>query len=134
MSVRKREWTTGAGEKKEAWIVDYVDQQGERHIETFERKKEADAYHATVAVDVRQGVHTPETRASPLPRRRRLDQRVEATGASEPRFGNIASTSICTSCRGSAATKLANLTYAADRTRFRDELLASCRGRWPRRC
>jgi hypothetical protein len=31
MSVRKRKWTTSKGEAKEAWIVDYVDQQGERH-------------------------------------------------------------------------------------------------------
>jgi hypothetical protein len=26
-----------------AWVVDYVDQQGHRHIQTFERKKDADA-------------------------------------------------------------------------------------------
>jgi len=25
MSVRKREWVTRKGEKKEAWILDYVD-------------------------------------------------------------------------------------------------------------
>ena len=43
MSVRKREWTTRKGERREAWIVDYVDQQGDRHIQTFERKKDADA-------------------------------------------------------------------------------------------
>jgi hypothetical protein len=60
MSVRKRKWTTRAGEKKEAWVVDYVDQQNERHIQTFERKKDADEYHATVKVDVRQGIHTPQ--------------------------------------------------------------------------
>jgi integrase len=41
MSVRKRTWTTAKGEKKEAWIVDYVDQDGDRHTETFKRKKEA---------------------------------------------------------------------------------------------
>jgi integrase len=60
MSVRKRTWTTKKGEKKEAWIVDYVDQQGQRHIQTLSRKKEADELHATVKVDVRQGVHTPQ--------------------------------------------------------------------------
>jgi hypothetical protein len=43
MSVRKRKWTTRSGETKEAWIVDYS-QDGERHIETFKRKKDADAY------------------------------------------------------------------------------------------
>jgi integrase len=58
MSVRKRKWVTSKGEAKEAWIVDYIDQTGVRHLKTFERKKDADAYHATVRVDVRAGVHT----------------------------------------------------------------------------
>jgi len=58
MSVRKRTWTTAGGEKKEAWIVAYTDQDGDRHIQTFERKKDADAYHANVSVDVQKGVHT----------------------------------------------------------------------------
>jgi integrase len=58
MSVRKRVWTTRQGEQKEAWIVDYVDQQGDRHIQTFERKREADDHHASVKVDVRKGLHT----------------------------------------------------------------------------
>jgi len=58
MSVRKRTWTTAGGEKKESWIVDYTDQDGDRHIQTFERKKDADAYHANVTVDVQKGVHT----------------------------------------------------------------------------
>jgi hypothetical protein len=59
MSVRKRTWTTSKGEQREAWIVDYSDQQGERHIRTFDRKKEADAFHASVNVDVAAGIHTP---------------------------------------------------------------------------
>lgn len=63
MSVRKRSWKTKDGERKEAWIVDYTDQVGERHIQTFQRKKEADEYHASVRVDVRQGVHTPHTKS-----------------------------------------------------------------------
>src|SRR5262249_23212727 len=58
MSVRKRAWITSKGEEREAWIVDYSDQTGARHLKTFERKKEADAYHATVRVDIRAGVHT----------------------------------------------------------------------------
>jgi integrase len=63
MSVRKRTWTTSKGENKEAWIVDYADQNGERHIQTFSRKKEADEFRATVGVDVRQGVHTPQSKS-----------------------------------------------------------------------
>ena len=64
MSVRKRTWTTrskqedGTPISREAWVVDYVDQNGDRHIKSFKRKKEADAYHATVQVDVAKGVHT----------------------------------------------------------------------------
>jgi integrase len=63
MSVRKRTWTTTTGEQKEAWIVDYTDQNGQRHIKTFDRKKDADAHAATVKVDVSSGVHTPENRS-----------------------------------------------------------------------
>jgi integrase len=58
MSVRKRTWTTRLGEQKEAWIVDYSDQDGKRHIKTFDRKKDAEDYRATVKVDVKAGVHT----------------------------------------------------------------------------
>jgi integrase len=63
MSVRKRTWTTRKGEAKESWIVDYTDQAGERHIHTFSRKKDADEYHATVKVDVRQGIHTAPSKS-----------------------------------------------------------------------
>jgi integrase len=57
MSVRKRSWKTAKGEEKEAWIVDYTNQSGERHIETFEKKKEADARHDEVRQQVRHGTH-----------------------------------------------------------------------------
>jgi integrase len=63
MSVRKRKWTTQKGEAKECWIVDYVDQRGERHIQTFARKKEADEYQASVRVEVVTGVHTPQSKS-----------------------------------------------------------------------
>jgi integrase len=61
MSVRKRTWKTAKGETKEAWVVDYVDQGGKRRLKTFKRKKEADAYHARANVEVREGVHTPDS-------------------------------------------------------------------------
>ena len=56
MSVRKRTWTTRKGETKEAWIVDYA-VNGSRHIETFERKKDADARVAQITVDVGKNIH-----------------------------------------------------------------------------
>jgi integrase len=57
MSVRKRVWVTRLGEHKEAWVVDYSDASG-RHIRTFDRKKNADEFRASVTVDIRRGVHT----------------------------------------------------------------------------
>ena len=59
MSVRKRKWTTRSGEAKEAWIVDYTDGAGVRRARFFQRKKDADAYHAEVKTEVAAGVHTP---------------------------------------------------------------------------
>lgn len=63
MSVRKRTWTTRQGEQKEAWVVDYSDQQGTRVLKTFDRKKDADAYHDTVRQEVRRGVHTAPSKS-----------------------------------------------------------------------
>src|SRR6516225_1574052 len=63
MSVRKRTWKTAKGEAKECWIVDYVDQKGERRGKNFSRKKDADAYHARVVVDVSRGAHTPDSQS-----------------------------------------------------------------------
>jgi len=57
MSVRKREWITRKGETKEAWIADFTDGTGKRHIRTFPQKKKADAYEATVKVAVHAGTH-----------------------------------------------------------------------------
>jgi integrase len=61
MSVRRRSWTNRDGSRSESWLVDYVDQRGHRHVKTFDRRKDADAYHAIVAVDVRKGIHLPDS-------------------------------------------------------------------------
>ena len=63
MSVRKRVWKSPSGEPKEAWVVDYVDQHGERHIKTFTKKRDADAHHAIVGAAVRAGTHTADSRS-----------------------------------------------------------------------
>ena len=63
MSVRKRAWKSPSGELKEAWVVDYVDQHGDRHLKTFAKKRDADAHHAIVATAVRAGVHTADSKS-----------------------------------------------------------------------
>lgn len=59
--VRKREWTSPKGESKAAWVVDYFDQAGKRHLKTFDRKKDADAFLSQTTVEVRSGVHTADS-------------------------------------------------------------------------
>ena len=51
------------GEARQAWIVDYTDGQGHRHVRTFGRKRDADGYQAAVRVDVSQGIHTAPSRS-----------------------------------------------------------------------
>src|SRR6516225_5586026 len=63
MSVRKRSWKTERGEIRERWVVDYSDQLGHRHLKTFARKRDADAHHAKVTVDVGAGIHTADSRS-----------------------------------------------------------------------
>lgn len=57
MSVRRRTWSNPDGTTGEAWVVDYFDQHRKRHTKAFKRRKDADAHHAQVAVEVRQGTH-----------------------------------------------------------------------------
>ena len=64
MSVRKRTWKSPNGEMREAWVVDYVDQHGDRHIKTFAKKRDADAHHAIVGVAVRAGTHTADSKSA----------------------------------------------------------------------
>src|SRR6516164_3174851 len=61
MSVRRRTWTNGDGSQGEAWIVVYRDHAGTRRTKSFEKKREADAFHAQVRVDVRKGIHTADS-------------------------------------------------------------------------
>lgn len=61
MSVRRRMWTTGKGVEKSAWVVDYVDTKSKRRLKSFAKKKDADAFAATAAVEVREGVHVADS-------------------------------------------------------------------------
>ena len=63
MSVRKRSWITAKGERREAWVVDYRDADGDRSIETLAKKKDADARHAEIKVDVKAGVHVAHSKS-----------------------------------------------------------------------
>jgi integrase len=59
-SIRKRTWKSG-GEINTAWIADYSDQAGRRHIKTFPTKKAADAWLVTARGEVTRGAHTADS-------------------------------------------------------------------------
>jgi integrase len=63
MSVRKRTWQNQDGTQGEAWVVNYTDQAGTRRLRTFDRRKEADAFAGAVSVDVRRGIHGPDSQS-----------------------------------------------------------------------
>jgi integrase len=60
MSVRKRQWKNAKGETLESWVVDYF-AAGKRCFETFAKKRDADARHAAIKVEIKAGIHTPNS-------------------------------------------------------------------------
>jgi integrase len=44
-------------------VVDYKDSNGKRCLETFAKKRDAEARHAQVAVDIKAGIHTAPSRS-----------------------------------------------------------------------
>jgi integrase len=58
MAIRKRTWAGSDGSPRQAWLVDYRDQSGQRRSKQFLRKKEAEAYADNAKLEVRQGRHT----------------------------------------------------------------------------
>jgi integrase len=63
MSIRKRSWTNGDGSRTEIWTATYTDQAGKRRARSFDRKRDAEAFHATVSVDLRRGIHIPDSQS-----------------------------------------------------------------------
>jgi integrase len=57
-NVRKRTWTNREGEQS-AWVADYTDRAGQRHIKTFPTQKTAKAWLAETQHELKQGIHTP---------------------------------------------------------------------------
>jgi integrase len=58
--VRKRTWTTAAGERRQAWAVDYTDQNGDRQRKQFRTKAAADAFRIEVEGQIRAGTFRPD--------------------------------------------------------------------------
>jgi integrase len=61
MSIRKRKWVTKGGAAREAWVVDYVDQHGDRHMKAFSLHRAATAWDTQAKHEVAAGTHSPPT-------------------------------------------------------------------------
>ena len=62
MAVRRRTWISNTG-RRESWVLDYYDQHGDRHTETYARKRDAEARQAAVQVNIRAGIHTATSKS-----------------------------------------------------------------------
>jgi integrase len=61
MSIHKRAWQNSDGSQSEAWIVAYRDQSGTRRTKNFERKRDAESFAAVVDMEIRRGMHVPDS-------------------------------------------------------------------------
>ncbi|SDP77260.1 Site-specific recombinase XerD [Phyllobacterium sp. YR620] len=61
MSIRKREWVTQSGNKKEGWILDYFDNAGIRRQKGFATKKAAESFSVTAKHEIKLGTHTADS-------------------------------------------------------------------------
>jgi integrase len=59
-TIRKRTWTTKAGEKRSAWVLSYVDREGRQHRPQFPTKRDADDERIRIEGELVQGVHVPD--------------------------------------------------------------------------
>jgi integrase len=62
-SIKRRAWTTSKGERREAWVVRYADQDGTWRLKTFERQKDAKEWLPAIQVEVKTGQHVPDSKA-----------------------------------------------------------------------
>ena len=100
MSVRKRTWENGDGSQGEAWVASYTDQGGKRRIKSFDRKRDADDFHASVSTDMRSGLHVPDSQSIMVAEAGRLWlQSCEAAGSNARPWTSTGSTSTSTSSR-----------------------------------
>jgi integrase len=129
-SIRKRKWTTRSGEAREAWYVDYLDQDGVKRRHTDRTKRAVADWLVTTQNQIKTGIHTPDSKSITVIEAVRVwldrcklrkgldgDDKLEWSTVRhyESHVGHIARS-------GVAAIKLSRLTMPMVET-FKDELL-----------
>ena len=106
-------------------MVDYVDQNGERHIQTFMRND----YYVTVKVDVRQGIHTAPSKSMTMAQAADYwIKSVQLEAARSRRSPSIASTP--STSRPESATESSPASQPPVSIRSVMNYSPPCQGRW----
>ncbi|EPE95749.1 site-specific integrase [Rhizobium grahamii] len=58
-TIRKRQWTNKSGEH-EAWLLNYMDANGKRHREQFDKKRDAEARRKEIEEQIGKGTYRPD--------------------------------------------------------------------------
>ena len=61
--IRKRTWTTKSGDKRTAWQVNYVDDEGSLQQKQFGTRREANDERIRIEGQIAKGVHVPDRRS-----------------------------------------------------------------------
>lgn len=61
-SIRKRKWTTGSGDERVAFAVDFTDANGARQRRQFSTRREAEAFRVDIENQMRSGTYRADAR------------------------------------------------------------------------
>ena len=61
MGIRKEVRKNSKGEERPVWVVDFFDQEHQRHKRQFDLKKDADAWELRVRTELRDKIHSSDT-------------------------------------------------------------------------
>jgi integrase len=64
MSVRPRKWKNKDGTVSHSWVVDYHGNDGRRHNEQFDRRREAENAWAKIRLDLGKNIHVPASQSA----------------------------------------------------------------------
>ncbi|MGA9456839.1 MAG: site-specific integrase, partial [Pseudolabrys sp.] len=113
------------GDKLVSWVCAYTDQAGDRHIETFEKKRDAEDHHDKVRADVRKGIHTAPSQSITIAEAaNNWIKRVEADARERSTLDQYQQHVRLHIAPRLGRTKLAKLT-ATHIEKFRDDLLVT---------
>lgn len=93
-TIRKRQWKNKSG-THEAWVLNYMDANGERHRQQFEKKRDAEAKRKEVEEQIGKGTYRPDAATTTIQTScenyaKALQARVDRGELTQEYFDNVA--------------------------------------------